>query len=91
MIAATDAEVCFAQVMDKERPRQERHKADPLLVKLAELVDPANGIIGFRLAVRKIDHGSVPQAGIARPTRQLGHRAWVITREDVEEYMPAQW
>ena len=82
MVAAADDQIMLAQRKQEDGSHQEWDEGDLLLVELAELVDPADGIVRLRFAVREVNNGGVTLARVAALAGQGWDRASVIPRKD---------
>jgi len=64
MLASADLKVGVPELLEEERAGDEGHECDSLLVELAELIEPADRVVGLRLPVSEVDDSGVTVARI---------------------------
>ena len=81
MLARADREIGLTQVVEEERAGDEGYEGDALLVELPELVEPADRIVGLRLAVGEVDDGGVALPGILGSACELRDLSRIVSAE----------
>ena len=82
VIAPAHLEVLAPELVRKQRSRHQRHESDALLVKLVELVDPADGVIGFRFSMGKVDDRRMSETRVACGSCQFGNGPRIFSGQE---------
>ena len=76
------------QRVEEERAREEGHERDALIVELAELVQPSDGVVGLGLAMREVHDRRVSIATVTVGAHEFRHDPVVVAPQDAYRGRP---